>query len=132
MEMEWNKKFGILLLMIIGSINTQAQFKTKDKGNSLTSFFRMDSDFSGFREMKSAPRFSTVFGNSSALSYWQGVSYTSYSENRRISGIHSFDVQGQLRESRTQFLLKKRGIFSKWSVQFSPQRSRPFFVYTIK
>jgi hypothetical protein len=80
-----------------------------------------------------APLFTMVASNDNvaAFSYWQGGSYTSYSENGRYSSSYSYDVLGQIRESRASYKLKKNGALSYWHIQFSPQRTRPLFVYTI-
>jgi hypothetical protein len=90
----------------------------------------------GFVRMKSKPIFyrkTPVIINSqdNALPYWQGSSYTNFSENGRLKNTLSFDIHGQLRESFSSINLKKSGVLSYWRIQFSPIRTRPMLVYTI-
>lgn len=122
-----------ILMLFFGFIGTQAQTKLRQRENSFRSFFRMKGPAPDFKSIRHTPVFVTLpAGNVfTTTSFWQGASYTSYSENGRFRSTHSFDVQGILRESRASFSLKKNGALSYWRVQFSPQRSRPLFIYTI-
>jgi hypothetical protein len=123
----------IVIILLAGCIPAAAQFKERSERQGLFSFFRMKPLPPNLRWLMNAPVFTTLpMGNLSSSAYWQGVSYTSYSENGRFRSTHSFDVQGQLRESRASFSLRKSGVLSKWAVQLSAQRSRPLFTYTIR
>lgn len=123
----------IVIILLAGCIPVAAQIKERPERPGLFSFFRMKQLPPNLRWLRNAPAFTTLpMGNLSSSTYWQGVSYTSYSENGRFRSTHSFDVQGQLRESRASFSLRKSGTLSKWCVQLSAQRSRPLFIYTIR
>lgn len=122
----------IVIILLVGCIPAAAQFKERSERPGLFSFFRMKQLPPNLRWLRNAPVFTTLPMGMSSSAYWQGVSYTSYSENGRFRSTHSFDVQGQLRESRASFSLRKSGVLSKWAVQLSAQRSRPLFVYTIR
>jgi hypothetical protein len=127
------KKLAIIILLA-GSVSASAQIRDHSERQGIFSFFKMKQLPLNLRWLKCAPVFTNLpmGGNTASSTYWEGVSYTSYSENGRFRSTHSFDVQGQLRETRTSFSLKKNGTLSKWCVQFSPQRTRPLFVYTIR
>jgi hypothetical protein len=126
------KKLAIIILLI-GCIPAGAQVRDRPESPGFFSFFKMKQFPLNPGWLKSAPLFTNLpAGNIPSSTYWEGVSYTSYSENGRFTSTHSFDVQGQLRESRASFSLKKSGVLSKWRVQFSAQRTRPLFVYTIR
>jgi hypothetical protein len=123
----------LILLLVVSFTSAGAQVKRHLRDNALISFFRIKGSVPDFKSIRRAPVFVNIPTNNAftTTSYWQGASYTSYSENGRFRSTHSFDVQGVLRESRASFSLKKNGALSFWRVQFSPQRSRPHFIYTI-
>ena len=122
----------LISLLIAGCINAQAQVAPR-KEHAFLSFFRFKERISPHGHLRNGAVLSFVpAGNSQqSFTYWQGSSYTSYSENGRLRNTYCFDVQGQLRESRTTFSLKKRGVLSYWHIQFSLHRTRPLFIYTI-
>jgi hypothetical protein len=124
----------LILILIVSCYSVQAQRHKQLKKDGFFSFFRMKNGLTSFRWLRSSPRLTTVLSDHStpAFNYWQGASFTSYSENGRIVSTNSFDVQGQLRETRTSFILRKRGLLSNWRVQISSQRNRPYFIYTIQ
>jgi hypothetical protein len=123
----------IVIILLLGSVSAEAQFTSALKERSFLGFFRIRQPAPDLRWLKPVPvltNFQTDQHQPSSH-YWQGVTYTSFSENGRFRSTHSFDNQGVLRESRASFSLKKSGALSWWRIQFSPQRSRPLFVYTI-
>lgn len=90
----------------------------------------------GYLRMKTKPIFQRrppVLTTSPELTapYWQGTSYTNFSENGRLRSTLMFDIHGQLRESSSSINLKKTGALSYWRIQFSPRRSQPVLVFTI-
>lgn len=125
------KKFFILL-MLIGFTTVSAQINISPKNpRGLISLLTSHQEFAYSKTiplLNNIPFSSSMFGSAF---YWQGSLYTSYSENGRFRSAHSFDVLGNLRESKASFSLKKTGLLSYWRVQFSPQRGRPLFTYTI-
>jgi len=126
------KKLLVLITTVITLHAAQGQIQTPLKERSFFSFFRMKPMRSWESMRPAAPILTNVInGNLASFSYWQGGSYTSYSENGRFRSTHSFDVQGQLRESRASFSLRSKGALSYWRIQLSAQRSRPLFIYTI-
>lgn len=123
----------VAIILLAGCIPAAAQIKGQSEKPGLFSFFRVKQLPPNLRWLRNAPVFTNLpMNNRSSSTYWEGVSYTSYSENGRFRSTHSFDVLGQLRESRASFSLKKSGMLSKWCVQLSAQRSRPLFIYTIR
>lgn len=124
----------MIIILLAGCIPAGAQVRDRSERPGVFSIFSMKQQVFNPRWLKNAPVFTNLpmGANTPAGTYWEGMSYTSYSVNGRFRSTHSFDVQGQLRESRASFSLKKSGILSKWCVQFSAQRTRPLFVYTIR
>jgi hypothetical protein len=124
----------MVIILLAGCIPASAQFMGEAKRQDFFGFFRIKQPPLNLGWLKSAPVFMNLpaGGNTFSSAYWEGVSYTSYSENGRFRNTHSFDVQGQLRESRASYSLKKNGMLSKLRVQFSSQRNRPLFAYTIQ
>jgi hypothetical protein len=117
-----------IFILLSCCISATAQINRK----RFPAFFRMNPSFP-VTKWKSSPRLNTIItGSNSSSAYWEGTSYTSYSENGRLRATHSFDIQGQLRESRTYLSLRKTGALSNWSIQIIPQRNRPLFVYRIQ
>jgi hypothetical protein len=122
----------MLVFIILGSSWLQAEAQVNQKNRTLLNFFRMKPAAHNYQWSRKAPAFAVIPAfNQPDVSYWQGSTYTSYSENGRLRSTHSFDVQGQLRETRASFSLKKSGVLSWWRIQFSSQRNRPQFIYTI-
>lgn len=122
----------LIPIFIMVCISAYGQAEKTDFSHPLLGFFRMK-PIPPFKWIRTSPRFMQVSTNEiqNAYSYWLGAMYTSYSENGRFRTTHMFDVQGQLRESRASYSLKKNGALSYWRVQISPQRTRPLFIYTI-
>jgi hypothetical protein len=115
------KSIVVILLLIAFSISADAQIFSKVKG---------------FVRMKSKPVFqqktpSIVNTQDHSVPYWQGSTYTNFSENGRIKSTLSFDSHGQIRESFSSINLRKTGALSYWRIQISPRRAQPVFVYTI-
>jgi hypothetical protein len=116
------KSLVLIMLVVAATTSAHAQVLPELKG-----FFRM----------KSKPVFlqrrapSIALSQDHAIPYWQGSSYTYFSENGRIKTTVSFDVHGQLRESFSSINLKSTGALSYWRIQFSPRRTQPMLVYTI-
>jgi hypothetical protein len=127
-----SKSFILVLVMGFGTV--QAQVKGDLIKTDRLNFLRMQSTHSGSSWIKSTPYLTTISSDQSASTgtFWHGMTYTSYSVNGRFRSTYLFDVQGVLRESRASYSLKKSGMLSHWRVQFSPQRSRPMFTYTIR
>jgi hypothetical protein len=120
----------LVIVLILTSIAAEAQFMVKE--SSAFRFFRARKEMPSYQSIRSTPSFQVPsLENSISSPYWQGASYTSYSENGRLRSIHTFDVQGQLRETRASFSLKKNGILSSWRIQVSSRRNSPLFIYTI-
>ena len=114
---------SLLLIMLILGSTTWADAQTLPE---LKGFFRMKSKPVLQRR---AP--SIWLSQDHAIPYWQGSSYTDFSENGRIKTTVSFDVHGQIRESVSSINLKSTGALSYWRIQISPRRTRPMLVYTI-
>src|SRR5690349_14758199 len=94
------------------------------------------SELKGFLRMKSKPVWlrktpAMTVSHDNVSSYWQGSSFTNFSENGRIKSTMSFDIHGQIRESFSSINLKKSGVLSYWRIQFSSRRTHPVIVYTI-
>jgi hypothetical protein len=124
----------LLIIMLAGScLSSQAQLKNQSGKGGFAGFLRMTQPLTDSKWLNGAPRLTSLpWGHyTTAGAYWQGSSYTSYSENGRVTSTYTFDTQGQLRESKTSVSLRKRGMLSYWQVQFSPQRSRPLLIYNI-
>mgnify|MGYP003575424413 FL=1 len=122
-----------LLILVVFLTWHAAGAQIRDHKQQLaTKFFQFRQAIPPSRFIRSAAtmRLLPSFGRPSLL-YWEGLSYTSYSENGRIRSTHSFDVQGQFRETRTSFALKKNGVLSNWRIQVSSQRTRPLFVFIL-
>jgi hypothetical protein len=119
------------LVMVLGDV--AAQINADLVKNARSPILQRQEPLASKSWIRSTPVFalpSTDYANATAP-YWQGVTYTRYSEDGRFKSTYLFDVQGTLRESRASYSLKKSGILSYWRVQISPQRSRPQFIYTI-
>lgn len=115
------KSIVIIMLMVASFIPANAQVFSELKG-----FFRMKSK--PFFQRRSP---SIVLQQDNGLAYWQGSSYTNFSENGRIKSTMSLDIHGQIRESFSSINLRKSGVLSYWRIQFSPKRASPVLVYTI-
>lgn len=121
----------LTLAMLSACLSAEGQINTS-KFESLSKFFRFRDAPSGFRSARAAPNLRSLTDGSPSQSYWEVLSYTSYSENGRIRSIHSFDANGRLRETRTSFSLRKKGPLSNCRVQFSSRQTRPFLVFMIR
>ena len=129
------KKLVTFILVAVSCFSVHAQLKTNPGMNRLFGFFRMKQSLSSLDGIRSTPRFTSIPSGirMTTTSYWEGLTYTNFSENGRLSSTYSFDMQGQLRETRTSILLRKSGAFSNWTIQFAPQRSnKALFVYRIQ
>ena len=119
----------LILIIFLAWHPSEAQIRGQQQ-QLLRKFFRFEQPIPPSRFIRTAAtmRLLPSFGRPS-VPYWEGLSYTSYSENGRIRSTHSFDVQGQFRETRTSFVLMRHGVLSNWRIQFSSQRTRPLFVF---
>jgi hypothetical protein len=125
----------ILILILVMAFGAAAgQLKGDRLKGDFSPSLHMQKAGSDLSWVRTTPVLTTVSSDLSvpAVTYWQGMSYTRYSANGRFRSTYLFDVQGTLRESRASYSLKKTGILSNWRVQFSPQRNRPQFIYTIR
>ena len=123
----------LVLVLVTCVVSAQAQLHKARSKPSFLSFFRIKGSVPDFRTLRNSARLTTLTSDNfiSSNSYWQGATYTSYSENGRIRTTHSFDVAGVLRETKSSISLRREGRWSYWRIQFSTQRTRPYFVYTI-
>jgi hypothetical protein len=122
----------LILILVLISFQTKGQFTRPHHSDGILGFFKMK-EIPISRWKRTTPVFVTFTGSDtqSTFGYWMGSSITRYSANGRFTSTNVFDVNGQLRETRSSIRLQKKGILSSWKVQFSPQRSRPLFIYTI-
>ena len=128
------KKLITIVFVTTSCFSVYAQQKNSPERDGVFEFLQMKQS-SPVLGARSSPGFATISSSIGmpATSYWEGRSYTSYSQNGRLSSTYSFDVQGQLRETRTSLLIKKSGVFSNWRLQFAPQQNhKALFVYKIQ
>jgi hypothetical protein len=122
----------MLFMLILGCyFNAKAQVSEHHHAYDLPGYYKTVP--LSLRSVRNAPYLNTIpaAGFFSSATYWQATSYNTYSGNGRIRTSHSFDVQGQLRESKASVSLRRTGILSYWRIQISPQRQRPQFIYVI-
>ena len=65
-----------------------------------------------------------------AGAYWQGLVFTRTSPGRYFASTYYYDQQGNLRETRSFFNIRRRGQFTNWKIQFSSLYKNPVFVRT--
>ncbi|MDV3309219.1 MAG: hypothetical protein LOY03_10435 [Cyclobacteriaceae bacterium] len=63
-------------------------------------------------------------------SYWQGLVFTRTSPGKFFASTYYYDQQGNLRETRSFFNIRRRGQFTNWKIQFSSLYKSPVFVRT--
>ena len=93
-----------------------AHWKTKDTGFS-------------FRQTY-APYLTQYRSHDRPGSYWQGVVFTRTSPGKYFASTYYYDQQGNLRETRSFFNIRRRGQFTNWKIQFSSLYKNPVFVRT--
>jgi hypothetical protein len=120
----------LVVVFVLTSAGLQAQFRMKE--TSALHILRAKEKFPSYQSVRCTPFIQNMSTDYAAAAlFWQGASYTNYSENGRLRSTHTFDVHGQLRETRASFSLKKRGLLSLWRIQVSSRRNSPLFIYTI-
>jgi hypothetical protein len=124
----------LVLILLASCYSVQAQYAKQHKKSGILGFFRMKNDISGYRWQKSGPQYTSLYSAlnqpaNPAFTYWQGGSFTSFSENGRVVSTSSFDVQGQIRETHTTIRLVKTGMLSNFRFQISTDRNRPAFLF---
>lgn len=62
--------------------------------------------------------------------YWQGIVFTRTSPGKFFASTYYYDQQGNLRETRSFFNIRRRGQFTNWKIQFSSLYKSPVFVRT--
>ncbi|HEY4654228.1 MAG TPA: hypothetical protein VIH22_06925 [Cyclobacteriaceae bacterium] len=62
--------------------------------------------------------------------YWQGLVITRTSPGKFFASTYFYDVQGNLRETRSYFNIKKRGQLTNWKIQIPSQHTSPVLVHT--
>ncbi len=122
------KRGLIVLVCLMLAFTTQGQMAKKMNG--VWGFLKMKNKPYVLRKTPAVVNVQGIDATHS-FSYWQGSSFTTWSENGRVKATYSFDHQGSLRESNASISIRKSGLLSWWRIQFSPQRTRPFVVYTI-
>lgn len=87
-----------------------------------------DSRFS-FRQTY-APYLTLYRSTDRAGAYWQGLVFTRTSPGKFFASTYYYDQQGNLRETRSFFNIRRRGQFTNWKIQFSSLYKNPVLVRT--
>ena len=64
--------------------------------------------------------------------YWRGLTFTDVSPNKFFESAYFYDSQGNLRETKSYFNIKKKGQLTNWSILIPTHRSSPAFVHTFR
>lgn len=62
--------------------------------------------------------------------YWQGLVFTKISRDKFFASTYFYDMQGNLRETKSYFNIKRRGRLTNWKIQFPSRRTSPVLVRT--
>ena len=130
----------LLAVMLFGHFPGVSQYRTHPSAsleNNLEALSVQSKELA-FTKLAITPQFvqysTTVLTNGNG--YWKGLGITSTSSNGLFSTKYLYDVQGNLRETKTFLHIKSKGVKTNWSIQYLNtgdnryRRSGPLFVHT--
>lgn len=129
-----------LALLLFGHFSGFSQYRTHPSTLPENKFemLSVQSKKLAFSKLAITPQFvqysTAVFNNGDG--YWKGLGITSTSSNGFFSTNYLYDVQGNLRETKTFLHIKSKGVKTNWSIQYlntgdnRNRRSGPLFVHT--
>jgi hypothetical protein len=119
--------------MLAGSL-AQAQIQGESpiatrKPNSMR---QLNMRHTKFAYLPAVPPFFTLYHSASGLlvGYWQGLVFTKTSRDKFFASTYFYDMQGNLRGTKSYFNIKKRGQQTNWKIQIPSQRTSPVLVHT--
>jgi hypothetical protein len=66
------------------------------------------------------------------IGYWQGVAVKEVSPDKFFESTYHYDMQGNLRETRSYFNIKRKGQLTKWSILIPTVGGSPAFIHTLR
>jgi len=126
----------IFLLLLVANYPSIAQYNLRSKSNTLSSIRELnalsitDSDL--IYKVAIAPQYTLNQSPfSGAGGYWRGLSIRDISRDKFFESTYYYDMQGNLRETRSFFNIKRKGQITNWRIQVPTYRqSSPVFVHT--
>lgn len=79
-----------------------------------------------------APLYTIYQSGNYGLGYWQGLEFKKSSADKFFETTYRYDMQGNLRETRSMFNIKRKGQLTKWSILIPTSRNSPAFVHTLR
>ncbi|HEX5172383.1 MAG TPA: hypothetical protein VFW11_24575 [Cyclobacteriaceae bacterium] len=81
-------------------------------------------------EVALAPIYTIFRSGYYGFGYWQGLAFTKISPDKFFESTYFYDMQGNLRETRSYFNIKRKGQVTNWSILMPTYRGSPAFVHT--
>lgn len=121
---------SVIIVFMLLSTAVQAQYRTRQSQLHQTSYLynrletlKKQSSEVAFNNFQTTPVFINYGG------YWRGLMLRDTSQNGIFTSTYFYDVQGNLRETKSYLNIKN----TNWSIQISPQRqARPSFVLWVR
>lgn len=79
-----------------------------------------------------APIYTIYQSSNYGPGYWQGLEFKKSSSDKFFESTYRYDMQGNLRETRSYFNIKRNGQLTKWSILIPTNRNSPAFVHTLR
>lgn len=79
-----------------------------------------------------APIYTIYQSGNYGQGYWQGLEFKKSSPDKFFESTYRYDMQGNLRETRSYFNIKRNGQLTKWSILIPTNRNSPAFVHTLR
>jgi hypothetical protein len=128
----------LLILMFCLSLSAVAQFngrrnvsyKKTQTVDYINTFNIANTDL--IYRVARMPIYTLSRSGNSGTGYWQGLAVKEISPDKFFESTYHYDTQGNLRETRSYFNIKRKGQLTKWSILIPTYGGSPAFIHTLK
>lgn len=132
------KSLLLAILLVFLSMTSFAQFNSRRSINremiqKISELNTLNISQSGIvYKVARAPIYTIYQSGNYGLGYWQGLEFKKSSSDKYFETTYRYDMQGNLRETRSYFNIKRKGQLTKWSILIPTNRNSPAFVHTLR